>query len=338
MNTGNKKIRIANKLIGEGEPTFIIAEVGSNHNQKLTQAKELIDVAYESGADAVKFQLFRADVLYPNSNNKIFKIMRENEFPRKWLIELYGYAKKKGLIFLASPFDKEAIDLLDDLGSPAIKWASSETVNLPLLRYAASKHKPILISTGMCNLADLFEAITVISSSGNDNIILLQCTSLYPAKAKDVNLHVMDTLRSSFRLPVGLSDHTLSITIAVAAVARGACVIEKHFTLNRKLKGPDHSYALEPEEFKDMVRSIREVELCLGSYEKRMLDDEKKVARRKSIIAKVNLSKGTQLTQYAVDVGSSGLGIEPRFISAVLGAKTKRRICKGQIICWGMLE
>lgn len=332
-----KKIKIANKLIGIGEPTFIIVEVGSNHDRNLSQAKELIDVACTSGVDAVKFQLFRAESFYKR-NDPMFEVMKKNEFPREWLRELCVYAKKKDVIFMASPFDKEAIDLLQEIGSPVIKWASSETVNLPLLRYAASKKKPIFISTGMCNLADIYEAVRAVTSCGNDNIVLMQCTSLYPTEPKDVNLHVMDTLRDAFRYPVGYSDHTLGFTIAVAAVARGACVIEKHFTLSRKLKGPDHSYALEPDELKKMVKAIRDVEESLGTYVKEMHPDERKLARRTSIIAKKNISKGTKITQDLIKIDRPALGIEPRFLPAIIDAKANKKINKGEGIDWNKVE
>lgn len=274
-----ENIRIGNRLVGEGQPTFIIAEVGSNHNRDLVQAKKLIDVASESGADAVKFQLFKADVLYKR-HDPMFKVMKENEVPREWVKELSKYANDRGIMFLASPFDREAVDLLQEIESPAIKLASSEAVNLSLLRYAASKKRPILISTGMCDLADVYEAVETISSMGNDDIILLQCTSLYPTESKDVNLRVMDMLRETFQFPVGYSDHTLGYFMPAIAVARGACLVEKHFTLSRKLKGPDHSYALEPDELMQMVKAIREVEQSLGSAVKSILPEEKKVARR----------------------------------------------------------
>ena len=329
----SKIIKIRNKSVGKGQPVFIIAEAASNHNQNLTQAKELIDIAFECGVDAVKFQLFKADELYKKSN-PMFKIMKNNEFPREWLRALYKYAEKKGFIFLASPFDLTAIDLLVKIGSPALKLASSETTNLRLLRYAASKKKPLLISTGMCNIADIYEAVEVAKSVGNQDVALLHCTSLYPAKPSHVNLLAMDTLYAAFDLPVGYSDHTLGIGVPIAAAARGACIVEKHFTLSKKLKGPDHFYALEPKQLKEMVIAIREVEQSIGSAIKKMLPGEEKLARRSSLIAKNNIPKGAKLTKDMIIIDRPALGIKPRFLEAVIGQKTKRDIKKGTPVTW----
>lgn len=332
-----KKIRIGDKLVGGDQPTFIIAEAGSNHDQKLSQAKKLIAVAADSGADAIKFQLFKAEVLY-SAKDPEFDVVKKNEFPREWLKELVAYAKKKRIIFLATPFDKEAIDLLVKLEIPAIKWGSSEAVSLPLLRHAALKKKPILLSTGMCDLADVYEAVEVIRQAGNEDIVLLQCTSLYPAKPQDVNLRVMDTLRDTFHLPVGFSDHTLGLVFSLAAVARGAWVIEKHFTLNRRLPGTDHSYALEPKELKKMITNIRQVEQSLGSPDKKMLPEERKVGRRTSVIAVVNIAKGSLLTEDMVVIKKPGLGIRPRFLKTIFGRKVKKSIKKGEPIVWQMVD
>jgi len=329
----NRIIKIGNKSIGEGKPVFIIAEAGSNHSQKLSQAKELIDAASGSGADAVKFQLFSAQELY-SKDNPIFKVMKENEFPRDWLNELINYAKKKGIIFLASPFDKKAVDLLAKAKSPAIKWASSETVNLKFLRYAALTRMPLLISTAMCNIADIYEAVEVAKGAGNQDVALLHCTALYPAKPKDVNLYAMDTLKAAFGLPVGYSDHTLGIGVPIAAVARGACIIEKHFTLSKKLKGSDHFYALEPDELKNMVEAIREVQVCFGSSVKEMLPEEKKYARRESLIAKKSISKNAVLEEGMFLNSRPAGGIEPRFLNVIIGQKIKKNIKKGGLIKW----
>ena len=330
------KIKIGERWVGEGEPTFIIAEVGSNHGGKLHQAKKLIDVAAEGRVDAVKFQLFKAENLY-SENDAMFAVMKANELPQAWVGELAEYAKSRGLMFIASPFDEESIDHLYKVGVPAYKWASSETINLPLLRSAASKKKPMLIATGMCDLADIGAAVEVVYAAGNRDIVLLHCTALYPAKPSQVNLRMMDTMKDVFRLPVGLSDHTLGFVITVAAVARGACVIEKHFTLSRKLPGPDHSYALEPNELKQMVDAIRDVEDSLGSPIKDMLPEEKAVGRRESVAAAVNITKGAKLTKDMVLVKRPALGIKPRFLDVVIGMKTKRDIKQGEPITWDML-
>lgn len=333
-----EKIKVGDRWIGEGEPTFVVAEVGSNHDGKLEQAKRLIDIASDSGADAVKFQIYRTENLY-SKEDSLFAMMKANELPREWVEELAIYAKSRRLTFLASPFDEESIDHLYKIGVPAYKWASSETVNLPLLRYAASKKKPMLIATGMCDLADVYEAVEIVYSVGNQNIILLHCTSLYPSKPHQVNLRVMDTMRDAFHLPVGLSDHALGFVITVAAVARGACTIEKHFTLSRKLKGPDHSYALEPGELKQMVRAIREVEESLGSPIKKMLREEEEMARlsRRSIIAKVDIRKGGRLTENMLITKRPGYGIQSKFLDIIIGREAKSNIQKDDIITWEMV-
>lgn len=328
-----EKIKIGNKFVGKNEPCFIIAEAGSNHDGKMEQAKRLIDIAAQSGADAVKFQLFKAEILLP-TGHPAFDIVKKNEFPRQWLKELNDYAVKKGIIFLAAPFDKEAVDLLCDINVVAFKLASSEVTNLPLLRYAAAKKKPIILSTAMSNVADIYEALETIYSSGNDDVVLLQCTALYPTEPRQVNLRAMDTLRESFHQPAGFSDHTLGILMPPVAVARGACVIEKHFTIDRKLSGPDHGYALEPNELAQMVRDIRTVEQSLGVPVKKMLPEEKVLARRESLFVKNNITKNTPITEGMFEIRKSALGVEARFLSVFVGRKTKRDIKKDEPVFW----
>ena len=237
-------------------------------------------------------------------------------------------------MFFASAFSNESIDLLAEMDMPAYKLASSETVKLDLVKYAASKKKPMLISTGMCDLADIFEAVQVAVSEGNTDLILMQCTSLYPTEAKDVHLRAMDTIRSAFGYPVGLSDHTLDIIVPVAAVARGACIIEKHMTLDRNLSGPDHSYALEPMEFKRMVDAIRMTEAALGMSEKTTLPDEGKYARRDSLRAARDIEAGETITPNMIVSERPGDGIRPRYISAVTGSRAKKSIVKGEAFNW----
>lgn len=334
-----KKVKIGDRWIGEGEPTFIIAEAGANHDRKLDQARKLIDIASEARADVVKFQSFKAKWHVSSREKDIYESKKLYELPREWLDELAEYAQEKGLIFICTPFDREVVDQLAEIGVPAYKWASPEVVDLPLLKYASSKGKPMLLSTGMCNLADIQEAVDIVYSTGNEDIILLHCTSLYPTRPCQVNLRMMDTMREAFHLPIGLSDHTLSITIPIAAVARGACVIEKHFTLSRKLKGPDHPFALEPDELKQMVRAIREVEESLGSPIKKMIPDEEEMARlgRRSIIAQTDIPKGAKLTEDMLIIKRPGYGIKPKFLDIIIGRKAKRDIEKDEIITWEMV-
>ena len=328
------KVKVGDRWIGEGERTFIIAEVGSNHSRKLDQAKELIDATAETGADAVKFQLFTADVLVPGGG-EVHEAVKEAEFPREWLSELAEYSKNCGLIFFASPFDHDAVDLLEAVNVPAYKVASSETTNLPLLKHMAAKGKPMLISTGMCDLADVYEAVEIVHSEGNTGITLFQCTALYPTEPRHSHLRGMDTLRSAFGLPTGLSDHTLDIVVPIAAVARGACQIEKTLTLSRDLPGPDHGYALEPHEFKKMVEAIHVTEEALGSPLKIMLPEESEVARRECIRAARDIAVGQELEPEHLVVERPSLGgIRPRYMDAVVGRRARVSIAKGEAISW----
>jgi len=331
-----QRIKVGNKWAGEGEPVFIIAEAGSNHDRKLEQAKQLIDIAAQSGADAVKFQLFRAESFY-RPDDPVFSLMKQNELPWEWIGELAAYADYRGLVFLASPFDAEAVDLLDAAGSPAFKIASSETVNLPLVRHAAAKRRPLLVATGMCSLADLYEALEAAKSAGNDELIFLHTSSLYPTEPADVDLRAMDTIRGAFGVPAGLSDHTLGIAVPAAAAARGACVIEKHFTVSRSLPGPDHSYALEPDQLAQMVRAIRDVEQALGSSAVQMHPKVKAAARRNSLAAKQDIQPGAVITADMVVMKRPATGIEPRLAAAVIGRKAKKAIKKDCPLTWDMI-
>ncbi len=332
----NEGFQIGHRRVGKNEPCFVIAEIGSNHNQKISQAKKLIDAACRAGCDAVKFQLFKADFLY-TPENPLYLIFKQIEFPREWLSELFTYCKKKGILFLATPFDTPAVDLLDELGVKAFKIASSEAVNLPFLRHVASTQKPIILSTGMCNLADIYEAMEVIEQSGNRQVILLQCSALYPTDPAQVHLRTMDTLREVFKVPVGFSDHTLGILFPAVAVARGACVIEKHFTLDRKMSGPDHFYAIEPGELAQMVKDIRAVEQGLGSDVKKMLPEEKKLARRESVFAKRNIAKNAKISAEDMVIKRPAAGIDSRFLKAAVGAKAIKNIKAGDPIVWDIL-
>jgi len=334
-----KNVQIENRWIGEGEPCFIIAEVGSNHDGKFSQAMKLIDIASEARADAVKFQIFSADTLY-SENAPVFSVIKENELPREWLGQLAEYARDKDIMFFATPFDKKAVDELEEIGVQCYKWASLEIVNLPLLRYTATKKKPMILSTGLCDLAAIQEALNVIYAVGNEDVILLHCASLfeYPQKPNQVNLRMIDTMRKAFDIPVGFSDHTLSIVIPATAVGRGACVIEKHFTLDRKLKGPDHSFALEPQEFQEMVKAIREVEASLGSPVKKAISEEEKaIPQRPSIIAGTDISEGTVITNDMLITKRPGFGIAPKFLDVVIGRKAKKSIKRGEGIIWDLI-
>lgn len=341
-----KKIRIGNKLIGEGEPCFIIAEAGVNHNGDIKLAKKLIEVAKKAGADAVKFQTFKAESIVVKDAQKAeyqkettgegsqYEMIKSLELSKEEFGELAEYARKKDIMFLSSPFDKESVDLLHELDVPAFKIGSGEITNFPLLRYVAKKGKPIILSTGMATLGEVEEALNVIRSEGVEDVILLHCVSNYPAKIEEINLRAMRTLKCAFKLPVGFSDHTLGITVPIAAVALGACVIEKHFTLDRNLPGPDHRASLKPNELKEMVKAIREVERALGDGIKRPTADEEEVKKvvRRSIVAKVDIPEGVIIMEDMLDIKRPGIGIEPKYMKTIIDRKARKEIKKDELI------
>ena len=342
-----RKIRIGDKIVGHDEPCFIIAEAGSNHNGNLEQAKKLIDAAVEAGANAIKFQIFKAENLYSKytpefsylKGQNVYELIKDIETPREWLKELAGYCEDRNIIFLATPFDFEAVDLMDKY-VPAFKIASFEIVDLELLQYAARKGKPMIVSTGMANLGEIDDAINAIKSVGNEDIVLLHCNSLYPTPVEVVNLRALETMKNAFKVPVGFSDHTLGIHIPLAAVAMGACLIEKHFTLSREMKGPDHSFAIEPDELKEMVRCIREVEKAKGTgiKEKSELEAEEiYVKARRSIHAKINIPTGTKITRDMLIIKRPSYGIKPKFIDIAIGREAKKDIKEDEWITWEMV-
>lgn len=322
----------------EGPPIYVIAEAGSNFDGKLSQAKQLIDVAAEAKADAVKFQLFRAEVLYPDKSQAVHARVKDCELPREWLSELIAYSKNANIDFLASPFDSEAISLLENAGIKSYKWGSSETTNHRLLLQVARTGKPVYLSTGMCTMADIAEAIEILDANGCADMTILHCYAVYPTAYEDANLRVMDTLREAFHKPVGFSDHSLGIALPIAAAALGATVIEKHFTLDRKLKGPDHSYAIEPHELKDMVAQIRNVEKALGSPEKRMHPDEIAWGRRDGIYANRMIKKGQTIRADDILIRRPATSLAARYRASVVGMAAKSDLDEGSPIQWQDLE
>jgi len=347
-----KKIQIGNKLVGDEESVFVVAEIGVNHNGDVRLAKKLVDAAKDAGSDAVKFQAFKAERVVTRYAEKAeyqkettgpsksqYDMIKKLELRNEEFRELYDYAMKNDIIFLSSAIDKESVDLLSNLGVPAFKVASGEITNFPLLRYIAKKQKPIILSTGMGTLDEIKDALKVIREKGVEDIVLLHCVTSYPAKIEDANLRVIETLRHRFKLPVGLSDHTLGITTPIAAAALGAVLIEKHFTLDRSLPGPDHRASLEPYELKEMVRAIRDVEKALGDGVKKLTEEEeriKKVARR-SIVAKVRIPKGTIITEDMLDLKRPGVGIEPKYLNDVIGKRAKKDIKPDELVTFEKL-
>jgi pseudaminic acid synthase len=344
-------VRIGDRPVGGGAPVYVIAEAGSNHDRDLDQAKRLIDVAAAAGADAVKFQTFAADRIVAETTTRakyldgllppdqtMSDLFRELELPREWHAELFRHATDSGLDFLSTPFDHEAVDLLDDLGVKAFKVASYELWHLPLIRDVASRGKPIICSTGMADLGDVQDAVDTVAETGNEQLILLHCVVNYPPPFADLNLRAIKTLREAFRVPVGYSDHSPGITAPIVATALGAAVIEKHFTLSRDLPGPDHRFAIEPDELTAMVRAIRDAQDALGTGVKRMAPAEADlyVTARRSLFAARDIAAGTTLTEADVAVLRPGTGIEVRDLPKVVGRTARRAIARHEPLAWDM--
>lgn len=347
-----RAVKIAGKKIGPGSPCFIIAEAGVNHNGDLKKAKRLIGAASAAGADAVKFQTFKADRLVTANAPKAayqtragvkdshYAMLKRLELSVRDHRVLKAYAGKKKIIFLSSPFDLESADVLDALKVPAFKIPSGEITNLPFLDYVARKRKPMIVSTGMSYLKEVEAAVRTLQKTGNKNYILLHCVSQYPAEARDINLKAMETLRKAFKCPVGYSDHSLGIEIAVAAAALGAAVIEKHITLNRFLPGPDHRASLEPDEFSRMVKGIRDVERAMGSGKKEPAKGEADTAAvaRKSLVSAGKIQAGTRITKTHIEIKRPGTGLSPDHFKKLVGRVARKNIPAGVLLKMEMFQ
>ena len=331
------------------DKTFIIAEAGVNHNGDLKIAKKLIDAAANAGADAVKFQTFSADRLvtknapkanYQNEttdkNESQYEMLKKLELSFEEHKFLKKYCEEINILFLSTPFDFESVDLLEKLEVELYKVGSGDLTNIPLLKYIAEKNKPMIVSTGMSNLAEVEEAVKVVKETGNNELILLHCVSNYPAKYENVNLKAMNTLKTAFNVKVGYSDHTPGIEVPIAAVAMGAKVIEKHFTLDKTMEGPDHNASLSSKELKEMVSNIRYVESALGSGIKKPQDSEKnnKKVSRKSLTAARNLKKGDKISKKDIDIKRPGTGISPKFIDEIVGSVLLGNIKLNDLLKW----
>lgn len=336
MATKNKVdyIRIGKKLIGKGRPCFIIAEAGSNHNCDLRTAKRLISVAAKMGADAIKFQLFTAEGL--SNDRETQRVLNKSEFKRKWLPGLKKHADSKGIIFLATPFDEEAVNLLESIKIDAYKVSSGDLPHFKLISSIAKRKKPIFLSVGMATEDEIKEAVKTIQFSGNNKIVILHCIADYPVQPKDVNLLRIESLRNSFGLPVGFSDHTLGIHIAVSSVCLGTVAIEKHFTLDRSQIGPDHSFAIEPNELQSLVSHVRDLEIARGDGKKRSLKCEEKglLLGRRSLFAQRDIMKDNVILEDDIKIVRPSIGISPKSYHSVIGKKTKRTIKCGEPITW----
>ena len=302
-------MKFINNKIGEGNPAYIIAEMSANHGGNMQTAKKIIKAAKDSGADCIKIQTYTADTMTIDSDNEYFQIhgglwdgyklydLYEDAYtPWEWQKELKDYADEIGMDFLSTPFDKTSVDFLESIGVEAYKIASFELVDIPLIKYIASKNKPIIMSTGMASLAEIEEAVNAIKSCGNNDIILLKCASAYPAITDDMNLATIRNMAETFGVITGLSDHSMGSVSAVCAVAMGAKVIEKHFCLSRELKTPDSDFSMEPEEFEKMVKDVRQAELSIGKVQYGLTKQETgSIVFRRSIFAVKNIKAGEKL-------------------------------------------
>lgn len=351
------KIKIFNKLIAEGEPSFIVAEAGVNHNGDINLAKKLIVAAKEIGADAIKFQTWKTENIIlkdvdlaeyqkenlgVNKSQKLqFDMLKALEIPYEWYFELKDYAENLGLVFFSTMEDRESIDfLIKELKIPLIKVGSGDLTNYPLLRYTAGFKKPMILSTGMATISEIDEAVRTVLDRGNKNIVLLQCTSQYPCSYDDINLKAMLSLKNAFKTLIGFSDHSSGSECAVAAVALGAKYIEKHLTLDKNLPGPDHKASLEPVEFKEMIKSIRNIEKALGDGFKRLMPCElgnKKLVLRK-IVAARDIKEGELLNESNMDFKRANQGLPTKYYTLIEGKKAKRFIKKDELIYLDTIE
>ena len=341
-----RRVKLGNRLIGDDQPSFIIAEIGSNHNRSLKTVRRLIDAAKDTRADAVKFQSFTVEnwiskelITFPTvrSSVNLHKLLKSCELSYSMYRNIKDYCKRRKITCFSSPSHIKDVKMLLSIGTPAFKFGSVQITDIPTIKYAARQKKPIILSTGASSMKDIKAAVNAVRMCGNGNIILMHCTTLYPTPIDKANLNLIRSLRKSFDMPVGFSDHTRDpFTAPIAAIALGASLIEKHITLSRKMKGPDHKFALEPDEFGAMVKAIRETEASLGSSVKKMLPEEREIARlgRRSVVAERDIPKGTTISRKMLTLKRPGTGIEPRYINNIVGKRAKKYIEKDTVIRW----
>ena len=340
-----RSFAIGDRAIGPAEPVYVIAEAGANHNRDLKIARELIDVAAEAGADAVKFQTYTGAGLYSKETPRFeyldddrspTELLESLALPREWQPELAEYARSRGLAFFSTPFDDDAVDSLAAVGVPAMKIASFEIVDLPLIRKASAVGVPIILSTGMATYGEIEDALDAVRQTGNPEVALLRCASVYPAPPEIMNLRAMKTMQHAFGVPVGLSDHTTGISIPTAAAALGAEVIEKHFTLDRRMEGPDHPFALEPNELRAMVKAVRDVEAGLGNGRLEGPSELEAVEMyrlgRRSVVAAVAIPAGTTITREMLTTKRPGYGVKPKDIDLLVGRAARLDIEEDAVI------
>ena len=349
----SKEIKIAKKIVGLDYPTYIIAEIGANFDGDINKAKKLCLAAKEAGADCAKYQSFLSSKIVSGKGfasmklkgvhgswgRPVEEVFKEAEFPREWHKEIAKYCKEIGIDFSSAPYDFEAVDLLDNLDVPFIKIGSGEITWPEMIRYIASKNKPVFLATGDSSLAEVDEAVKIIESTGNKDLVLMQCITNYPSKIGSANINVLKTYQVAFNVLTGYSDHTPGDVVALGAVALGARVIEKHFTLSKQDKGPDHPHSMEPKEMKDMIDRIRQLESALGSSRKEVVEEESEtvVVQRRGIYAARRISKEKMLEEEDLVELRPALGILPKYKEILIGKKVKEDIEESMPIYWNQI-
>ncbi len=345
-------INVNGRLIGEGQPAYMIAEMSANHAGSLARAKEIIHAAKESGADCIKIQTYTPDTLTIDCHNQYFQVKNgtwegENLYslygkaytPWEWQAELKAEADKVGIDFLSTPFDRTAVDFLEELGLDFYKIASFEMVDLPLIAYVASKGKPIIMSTGMGTLEEIREAVETVRKAGNEQLAILKCSSAYPANPADMHLKTIADMLKRFQIPVGLSDHSMGSLSATTAVAMGASIIEKHFCISREIENPDASFSMTPQEYKSMVEDIRRVEAALGEPKYGVSkQEESSVVFRRSVFAVKDIAKGQKLDEDNIRIIRPGYGLKPKYMQDIVGMRADRDIPRGTPVSFDLLE
>ena len=345
-------VQINGRSIGTGYPTYIVAEMSANHNQDFDQAVRILYAAKEAGADAVKLQTYTPDTLTIPSDKEYFRIGGGTLWDGRTLYDLYGeaympwewqpklkeIADEIGIDLFSTAFDPTAVDFLEQMGVPVHKVASFEIVDIPLIEKMARTGKPLIISTGMATLGEIEEAVQAARRAGATQIALLKCTSAYPAPPEEMNLRTIPHMAEAFSVPVGLSDHTLGIAVPVAAVALGACIVEKHFTLSRDIPGPDSAFSLEPHELKAMVEAIRTVEKALGEvhYGVSEREAQSRIFRRSLFVVR-DMRAGEVFTDENVRSIRPGYGLPPKYLPEILGRRTVRDVEKGTPLSWDLI-
>ena len=348
----SSEIEIAGRRIGVGHAPFVICELSGNHNGSLDRALAMIDAAAATGCDAIKIQTYTADTITMDvdrpefrirgglwDGRSLYELYQEAQTPYAWHATLFARARERGVILFSSPFDESAVDVLESLGAPAYKIASFEAVDLPLIRYAASKGKPLIISTGRATLAEIAAAKAAALEAGAAGVVLLHCVSSYPAALEDANLRTVADMAQRFGCPVGLSDHTPGTAAAVAAVALGASVVEKHFTLARADGGPDAAFSLEPDEFAALTRDCRAAWSALGRAHYDLLGSERgNLAFRRSLYVACDVAAGEPLSRENVRSIRPGAGLPPAELERVLGRRAARALKRGEPLAWDMMD